>query len=129
MRNIMGKYLELVEQVLSESINDKNIFKAVFCAGGPGCFSPDSKVKTKDGYKRISDIKIGDVVFTLDENNSIVTKEVEHLFQYDAPEDMIEIVLETNEKIVCTPDHEIRLIDGSWKKAKDLTDSDELFSL
>jgi DNA gyrase subunit B len=124
-------FQEVIDDIfqLDEGIQDKHLFKAVFLAGGPGCFDGDSLIKCEEGYKKIKDITTDDNVYTLDENNNVILKKVLDTFEYDSCDKMVEIVLENDEKIVCSPDHEIRLKDGSWKEASDLTEKDELYSI
>lgn len=109
-------------EYLKESIEDKGILKAAFMAGFPACFDGDTLVCTKEGYKRIKDIKPGELVKTFNEtNHNIEFKEVEQLFEYDneANVDILKLTFENGEKVICTSDHEF-FIDGKWIKAKDL---------
>jgi len=116
------KFLPLI----TEGVNDKGIFKIIFMGGGPGCFDEDTLVKTNDGHKKISDVKCGDLIWTTDNNNNKVLEKVEKIFNYLAKDEMIEIILENDEKIVCTPDHKIRLRDGSWIEAQNLTEESDI---
>jgi intein/homing endonuclease len=124
-----AKILELFEQVeteLSEGVYDPSIFKAIFLAGGPGCFTPHTKVKVEEGHKPIKDVKVGDKVWTLSESGEEVLRCVSENFCYPAPSEMVEIQLEDDELIVCTLEHKIRLSDGSWKEAQDLQEGDDV---
>lgn len=69
---------------------------------GKSCLHPDMLIKTNDGYKRISEISIGDYVLT-------------HRGDYKCVEDVIqnintEEMLEIN-GVVCTKTHEFYIID------------------
>jgi IMP dehydrogenase len=95
---------------------------------GNGCFTPNMKVKTVDGLKSISDIQIGDMVYT----HTGEVKPVYHKFEYDNHTELIDI-----NGIETTPDHKFYVVHTSkadlvteetihdyaeWIKAKDLTD-------
>ena len=120
--------MRLVEflPLITEGVNDPGIFKAIFMGGGPGCFDEDTLIKTDIGYKKILDVKCGDSIWTIDNNNNRVLERVEKIFSYFAKNEMIEIILENNEKIVCTPDHKIKLKDGSWIEAQNLTEKSDI---
>lgn len=83
------------------------------------CILGDHKVITNLGECKISEIKIGDQVETLDG-----LKPVENIFQYDCPK-LVEIELESGEIIKCTPNHKFLVGDDwtnqdSWIEAIDL---------
>jgi hypothetical protein len=69
---------------------------------GPGCFTPEMKVKTDNGLKEIKDIEIGDKVIT----HTGEFKEVEHKFEFDRDEEIIVI----NNEIKCTKNHEFYVV-------------------
>jgi intein/homing endonuclease len=106
---------------LNESTHDKIKMKALFLAGGPGCFAGDTEVKVIDGYKKIQDIVAGDKVFTINEKTGKEEiQEVNCLYEYDSSgKDMVEVNFENGETIICTADHEF-LINGKWIKAEDI---------
>jgi predicted kinase len=59
--------MQLKELILSESINDKGLFKAVFFAGIPGAGKAQplwERVLTPNGWVQMKDINNGDVVVT-----------------------------------------------------------------
>lgn len=93
----------------------------VFLAGGAGCFDGDTEIKTEHGYKKISDITIEERVWTFNEKNrenelNVVQKTLRYT---DHPEDMLEIVFDDGEVVVCTENHEFYMND-EWVRAKDL---------
>ena len=123
----MLKLMDLIsEDLLLESVFDKSILKCVFMAGGPGCFDENTLIKTEDGYKKISKIVEGEKVWTLNEDGDQILSEVGEVYEYDADNEMMELELESGEVITCTLDHEIRLSNGEWVMAKDLTDEDDI---
>lgn len=96
------------------------------CGIGGGCFTPDMKVGTTEGYKKIKDIRNGDMVFTHTGN----AKEVIGILNYETDE----ILYKIND-IECTANHEFYVIDkkfndvindrnihqcAKWIKAEDL---------
>lgn len=107
--------------LINEGINDKGIFKAMFMAGFPGCFSGNTEIKTLKGYKFIKDINIGDLIYTLNEKTKeIEIKPVENVLSYSKYDnDIIELEFDNGQKVICTENHEF-YIDGKWIKAKDL---------
>lgn len=94
---------------------------------GPGCFTPNSLVKTKNGLKSLKDISTDDSVLTHSGNFKKVLKK----HHYEGEQDLIKI----NNLTPCTENHEFYVIDKSkkefitesniseyafWIKAKDL---------
>lgn len=91
MNNFSG-YIK--DELITESILDKGIFKAVFMSGSPGSGKAQplsSLILTIDGWKKMGDIKIGDKIIT--PNNTIATVIEEH------PQGMI-------------PVYKVKLLDG-----------------
>jgi hypothetical protein len=109
------------EELLAEGIYDPGILKAVFMAGGPGCFVEDTLVKTEDGYKKISEVLVGDNVFTInEETKETELKPVIQTHKYDVhTEDLLELEFEGGYIVRCTENHKF-YVDGEWVKAKDL---------
>ena len=81
------------------------------------CIEENQLVSTIDGYKKIKDIAIGDLVYTKDGKHYVVNK------KYMGKKNVIEIVASNNRSIVCTKDHKILTVNG-WKEAKDITIND-----
>lgn len=104
---------------------DHIIGQNVYC-----CLTGDTEVLTEIGYITIKDLlnkKVriytqnddGSIVLTEDRYNSILTKRATEL---------VEIILENNSVIRCTPDHKIRLSNGSYKEAGDLNLDDNIMN-
>lgn len=93
----------------------------VILAGGAGCFESSTKVKTRDGLKDISDIKIGDEVLTINEDTQEFEykKVLDNLQHYAQQKELVRVTLEDGSSFVCSDDHEF-YIDSKWVKAKDL---------
>lgn len=86
---------------------------AKFCADenipigpGRGCFTPTSIVNTQDGDKYISDVQIGDVVCSEDEQSH----EVVNVMSYDADENVVSFNVEDKTIDGATLDHKIYAI-------------------
>ncbi len=75
---------------------------AIRCGIGSGCFTPNTPVMTKSGYKKISEIKIGDIVWT----HTGELEEVIDLISYETSEELYKI----NDQIECTSNHEFYVI-------------------
>ena len=101
-----------------------------------GCFSGDTAVALVDGRN----LSFKDLVkehqdgkrnfgYTIQSDGSIGIEEIFYprITRYDAT--VIKVVLDTDEEIICTPNHKFMLRDGSYKEAKDLTIHDSLMPL
>jgi len=110
-----------LKQYITEGIEDKGIFKAVFMAGHPGCFDENTFIKTQNGYKLIKNISIGDNIFTFNEDTyNEELKPVENVMEYKSyNNDIIELEFEDGTKVICTEDHKF-FVEGKWIMAKDL---------
>lgn len=102
---------------------------------GGGCFTPNMLVHTKNGYKRICDIKINDYVYT----HTGKLQKVIDIINYNNNENIIEI-----NGIECTENHEFYVVHknninkinenniheyAQWIKANELTDEYQLIEL
>ncbi|MCR9141867.1 MAG: TIGR04388 family protein [bacterium] len=97
------------------------------------CFVAGTLVRMKDGtgenggnYKRIEDVKAGDLVMSWNEKTGeISTKPVTDTFVREAPE-IYQITLENGEVIETTWSHPFYVEDKGWVKAKELRTGDIL---
>ena len=99
------------------------------CSGGCRyCFTYDTLVKTPNGNKKISELKIGDSVLSFDETHRImVEKNVTDVMKRHYNGCLICIELETGKHIKCTPNHKFLTKNRGWVKAEDLVESDILY--
>ena len=120
---------EITEDILNEKLitygNRKPYGQVVFIAGGAGCFSADTQVKTQDGYKHISEIKAGDKVYSYNsDTGNCELDSVLETYSYkvnDLPgtQDILELEFDNGTVIRCTENHEF-YIDNEWIMAKDI---------
>lgn len=128
MKSFIEYKSELNEALLNEkalNIGNKSASprynNILILAGGAGCFAGDTLVKTDKGHKPIQEIKIGDIVETLNEpTGEREWKPVEDIHLFQPTKQMVKLTLETGETIICSEDHEF-YVDGKWVEAKDLS--------
>ena len=87
------------------------------------CVDENGLVCTKDGVKRIKDVQRGDYVWTGNDFHV-----VNNVFN-NGQRECLRITLTNGESIKCTPDHKIKVLDGTvevWKKASELTCGDSI---
>ena len=101
-----------------------------------GCFFGDTKVALADGrnisFKElVKEDKHGkkNFCYTIKKDGSIGIAPIlnPRLTKYNA--EVIKVVLDNGEEIICTPDHKFMLVNGLFKEAKDLTAEDSLLPL
>ncbi|MEX0917971.1 MAG: toprim domain-containing protein [Candidatus Paceibacterota bacterium] len=119
----------------SKRAEDSELFIVEGDSAG-GCFSGDTKVALTDGR----DVSFKDLVkeraegkqhycYTIGDDGRVAIGEVRHPRITKRDAEVMNVVLDTGEKIQCTPDHRFMLRDGSYKEAKDLVASDSLMPL
>jgi DNA gyrase subunit B len=101
-----------------------------------GCFSEDTKVALADGrnlsFKElVKEHEKGkeNFCYTIKEDGSIGIEKIENPRITKKNSQVIKIILDNNEGIMCTPDHKFMLRNGLYKEAKDLTKEDSLMPL
>lgn len=91
------------------------------------CFKEDTLVSTEEGLKEIKDIKVGDYVYSYNEQSNIVEKkEVLKVFKNRIQAKLCEVSVD-NEKIISTTNHPF-YSNGRWVKAYELRKNDTLKS-
>lgn len=76
------------------------------------CISPNTLVLTKDGYKNILELNIGDYILAPNYNNN-TDEYVEVINKFDNGEkDLFKITTESGKEIECTIDHKLMCEDG-----------------
>ncbi|MDO8460433.1 MAG: DNA topoisomerase (ATP-hydrolyzing) subunit B [Nanoarchaeota archaeon] len=101
-----------------------------------GCFAGDVQVALTDGrnlsFKElVKENNNGkeNFCYTIKKDGSIGIEKIEHPRMTKKNAEVIKIVLDNDEEIVCTPDHKFMLRDGSYKEAKNIIVTDSLMPL
>jgi DNA gyrase subunit B len=101
-----------------------------------GCFAGDTMVALADGralsFKDIITEQakgIEHFCYTIRSDGTVGLERILHPRMTKANADVIKVVLDNGETIVCTPDHRFMLRDGSYKPAAELTSNDSLMPL
>lgn len=98
------------------------IGRAVFCLDG------ETTILTDKGEYTLKDLVNKTIkVVTLDDNSQITLSNICTVLPTIITDEEYQIQLDNNYVIKCTADHLLKLKDGSYKKAKDLTVDDELY--
>jgi ribonucleotide reductase alpha subunit len=95
------------------------------------CFTGDTLVAVADGRNAVRFDELAkegrDVpVYAKDDNGKTVIKMMRNISLTRKDAQLVEITLDDDSKIKCTPDHRIMLRDGSYKEAKDLVANESL---
>ena len=102
--------------------------------GNFGCFTGDTKVKLLDGtvktFEELSKLPSGEpfYVYSVDKDNGVTIGKASNSRVTKKNAVIIELTLDTGEKVKCTSDHRFMLRDGKYKKAQDLTSIDSLMA-
>ena len=93
------------------------------------CLHPDSLINMSDGsLKKISDIKIGEYVKTINETTKeIEDKKVEYIYEnLSILNEMYEIEMEDGKILKITGNHKVYTKEYIWKKVENLSENDEI---
>ena len=98
-----------------------------------GCFSGDTQVALLDGRKLSFEELVGEhnkgiknYCYTITKDGNVDIALVKNPRKTKTNANVIKVVLDNDEEIICTPDHLFMLRDGSYKKAEELTKNDSL---
>jgi len=98
-----------------------------------GCFDGDTKIALADGRNisfkdLIKEHKQGkqNYCYTIQKDGSIGIQKILHPRKTKKNAEVIKIILDNNEEIICTPDHKFMLRNQEYKEAKNLTKQDSL---
>ena len=95
--------------------------------GNFGCFTGDTKIKLLDGtsqtLEELSHLPPEQpfYVYSVNQEQQIVVGTGRHARVTRRNAELVEVALDSGEKVRCTPDHRFLLRGGSYKQAKDLT--------
>ena len=125
--------MKYINKKIKEYKKEDHILYAIY--GSPAeslCLSGDTLVKTIDGNKPIKDIIVGDMVYSFNEKEcKDELKKVTFSGKTGENREVVKIIFDNDEEIICTPDHEIAVINNdciSWVEAKDLKENDVTYS-
>jgi len=107
----------------------KDFFKQFHTVITDECLHPDTLINMADGStKKISDVKIGDFVKTINETTNLIeNKEVEYVYKNLTNTDEIFLLtMENGQKIRITGNHKVRLVNGEWKRVDELNEYDDI---
>lgn len=91
------------------------------------CFIGSTKVLTINGYKEIQYINTDDIVLSYNiDIDKFENKKVYNLFKNEYKGDIIEIILDNNKIIQCTPNHKFLTINRGYVMASELTEEDDI---
>ncbi|MDP3990801.1 MAG: ATP-binding protein, partial [Candidatus Nealsonbacteria bacterium] len=101
-----------------------------------GCFSGDTKVALTDGRnlsfrQLIHEYKKGkkNYCYSIEKDGTIGIELIESPRLTKNNTEVVKVVLDNDEEIICTPNHKIMLRDGSYREAENLTPQDSLMPL
>lgn len=114
------KHIELI----TASSNNQVIGRAIFCLDG------ETIVATSKGDFRLKELVNKEIqVPTLSEDGTIQMSSTCTVKPTVKTNEQYDIELEDGTHIICTPNHLLRLVDGTYKEAQYLTEDDELMSV
>lgn len=126
--NINNNVVGLTDQV--KIILGSGITHAIGSDTVGGCFTGDTKVSLLNGTEcEISKLPSEFWVYACDENGNIIPAKGNSPRITKIVTQILQITLDNDEKIKCTPDHRFMLRDGSYKEAQLLTEGDSLMPL
>jgi DNA gyrase subunit B len=101
-----------------------------------GCFSGNTKVALVDGrnltFKElVEEYNHGkeNFCYTIEKEGNIGIAKIENPRVTKRNAEIIKVILDNHEEIICTPNHQFMLRDGSYKEAKNLIKEDSLMPL
>jgi len=101
-----------------------------------GCFSGNTQVALTDGRNLsfeglVEEDKIGkqNYCYTIKSDGSVGIEKILHPRITKKDAEVIKLILDNNQEIICTLDHKFMLRNGCYKEAKDLTIEDSLMPL
>ena len=101
-----------------------------------GCFDGKTKIALTDGrnldfIELIKEQKRGEknYCYTIKKDGLIGIEQIRNVRKTKKNAEVIKVILDNNEEIICTPDHKFMTRDGKYKQIKDLTNKDSLMPL
>lgn len=98
-----------------------------------GCFDGETKIALTDGrnvsFKELIKEDKQNYCYTIKQDGSVGIEKIKNPRLTKKNVEVIKIILDNNQEIICTPDHKFMLRDGNYKQAKDITNKDSLMPL
>ena len=96
------------------------------CPVGYGkCSHPLTNVLTAQGYRLLRDIRVGDLVYAMEDNKPVIRR-VTH--RWDTRKPQVKIKIRSGAEVVCSPEHRL-YTDKGYKMCKDITTDDYLYEI
>ncbi len=122
--------LELLQPIQSVKLSDKYILPTPYDQGSLGsCFAGETRIKLLNGttksLKELYENGGEFYVYSCDENGSLRAGKAKANLT-GRNKEVVEVILDNGDKIICTPDHEFMMRDGTFKKVIDITPDESL---
>lgn len=96
------------------------------CPVGYGkCGHPLTNVLTSQGYRLLRDIRVGDLVYAMEDNKPVIRR-VTH--RWDTHKPQVKIKIRSGAEVICSPEHRL-YTDKGYKMCKDITTDDYLYEI
>jgi len=94
------------------------------------CMVGDTEILTDKGIKKLEDLEGQNIkVFSQDDQGNIILSNSTTVLKTQMTKEVYEIKLENGSILKCTPNHLLRLKDGSYKRVDKLSEKDELMDV
>jgi C1A family cysteine protease len=122
--------VELLKPIQTVLLSDKYVLPTPYDQGQLGsCFAGETKIKLLDGtiktLKELYENGKDFYVYSADENGSLTAGKARANLTGKNKE-VVEVTLDNGAKIICTPDHEFMMRDGSFKRVIDIMPNESL---
>ena len=95
-----------------------------------GCFTGDTKVPLLNGTQKtlrdLTDINQAVWVYSIDLQTNKIVPGKAHALKTRSNAPLVRVIVSGGDEIICTPDHQLMLLDGSYKAASELTVNESL---
>ena len=97
--------------------------------GGGTCFIKDTMINTPNGKIRITDLKVGDVVYGYDDGEIVKAKVLTLFVHDDKPYETRIVKFDSGISFEVTPEHMVYVVDKDWIPVGDLVIGDNMLKL
>lgn len=116
----MNNYKSAFPYLVDVSVGDSCPFNC------PMCVVPDTEITTPAGNRKISELNIGDAVYSYNENSDRRMSDIiDEIFVREIDEEIYEITLEDGQKLLITKEHPT-FVNNKYIPASELKVGDEL---